>query len=291
MRKFSIWNNYAHIYGSFQDRIRQIDGIASFVQCKIDDGYEPYFLTFMFNQLNGNDRSILAQMHREIERFNKILITKAHRHPNRRSAIDNLPILIGFVDLPTIFKTTKKPLVDVVTNDGLHCHAVLLMPKRSRIKGSLIQHIKAHEEIYEGPPWGPLNRIHALEINRTPLLVVRYVFKAFKWGRLSWDEAFMLFPKSPSEMSAGPQFNPDRFCRPLHKDGKRADRTTRRRKSDNDGRKPDRAKKGRSNNDNEPHSAEIRSKPKRQSKAEQHEICNAAYAEWLKTHDPEECRV
>lgn len=287
MRKSRIWNNYAHIYGSLQDRIRLIDQIASFVQEKIDDGYEPYFLTFMFNQLNGNKQSILAQMHREIERFNTVLINRVHQHPNRRSAFGKFPILIGFADLPTIFKTTKKPLVDVVTNDGLHCHAVLLMPKRSRIKGSIIDHIKRNEHAYVG--WSGLKRIHTVRIKRKPPRVVHYVFKAFKWGRISWDEGFMLFPKSPSEMTGGSKFDPDRFWGPLHKNGKKAEQKTHRENSGKDGKKPYRTKK--TGSDKESHSTELSYKPKRQSKAELHEECNAAYAEWLKTHGPGECRV
>lgn len=156
-----IWNNYANIYDSFQNRNRTIDEIVSFVQERIDAGYKPYFLTFMFDQLNGNKQTILTQMHRQIEKINSLLITRVHRSPNSKGANDHLPILIGFADLPAVFKNTRKPLVDVVTNDGLHFHAILLIPRKSRIKGSFIDHYEKNKHIYVGD--GPLNRIHILK--------------------------------------------------------------------------------------------------------------------------------
>jgi hypothetical protein len=178
-----IWNNYANIYGSFQNRIRSIDAITSFIQERIDVGYKPYFLTFMFDQLNGNRQTVLAQMHFQIERFNRQLITRVHRYPNSTSAINNLPILVGFADLPKIFKKTKKPLVDVITNDGLHFHAILLMPKTSRIKGSFIDHIKQNQHVYIHG--SSLNRIDVVEADRTLRTLVGYTFDAFReWPNL-----------------------------------------------------------------------------------------------------------
>lgn len=274
-----IWNNYANIYGSFHNRTRTIDEIASFVQERIDAGYKPYFLTFMFNQLNGNKKTILAQMHRQIEKFNSSLITRVRRSPNSKGANDNLPILIGFADLPAIFKNTRKPLVDVVTNDGLHFHAILLIPKKSRIKGSFIDHYEKNKHVYIGD--GPLDRIHVLKIKRKTSYIVQYTFKAFKWNRISWDKGFMLFPKSASETSGGARFNPDLLSSDSQKAEKKAERKRHCKKPGGAGKKKSSAKKTKRNI--EPDSCRV-SDWNGMSKAELRAICDAAHADWLKTH-------
>lgn len=265
-----------------QNRNRSIDGIVSFVQERIDAGYRPYFLTFMFDQLNGNRQSILAQMHRQLEQFNTKLITRVHRSPNSKGANDNLPILIGFADLPAIFKNTRSPLVDVVTNGGLHFHAILLMPKKSRIKGSFIDHYEKNKHIYVGD--GPLNRIHILKIERKPGRTVQYTFKAFKWNRISWDEGFMLFPKSASETDGGAKFNLRKPSADLQKNAAKVDQRTHRKKSSAVNNRKTQTKKLHSDSQSNPCQT---SKSKKLSKAEWRAIGDAAYAEWVKTRDPE----
>lgn len=275
-----IWNSYDHIYGSFHNRIRTIDEIASFVKERIDAGYKPYFLTFMFDQLNGNRQTILSQMNFQIEKFNSLLITRVHRSPNSKGANNNLPILIGFADLPAIFKNTKKPLVDVVTNDGLHFHAILLIPRKSRIKGSFIDHYEKNKHVYIGD--GPLDRIHVLKIKSKTNYIVQYTFKAFKWNRISWDEGFMLFPKSASETGAGSKFNPDLQSLDSQKVVKKADPKRCRKKSGEAGKRGQR-KTTKQNIELDSYQA---SKWNEMSKAELRAICDAAHADWLRTHHP-----
>lgn len=281
-----IWNNYANIYGSFQNRIRSIDAITSFIQERIDDGYKPYFLTFMFSQLNGNRQTILTQMHRQIERFNSQLVTRVHRYPNSISAINNPPILVGFADLPKILRKTKKPLVDVITNDGLHFHAVLLMPSKSRIKGSFIDHIKQNQHVYIHG--SSLDRIDVLEVDRTLRDLVGYTFDAFENGRISWDHGFMLFPKSQSETEGGSKFNPERLSSVSQKVANKADRKLRRKKTAEIGKKKIRTKTTRQCGELEAYQA---SNWKNMSKAELRAICDAAHADWLKSRDPQQGRV
>lgn len=283
--KHRIWNSYDHIYGSHENRIRSINEIASWIQTKIDAGYKPYFLTFMFDQLNGNRQAILAQMHRQIEQFNRKLITRVHRSPNSKGANDNLPILIGFADLPAIFKNTRRPLVDIVTNDGLHFHAILLMPEKSRIKGSFIDHYEKNKHIYVGD--GPLNRIHILKIERKPGRIVQYTFKAFKWNRISWDEGFTLFPKSASETNGGVKFNLG-WLSDLQKGAAKVDQKTQRKKSSAVNNRKTQTKKLHSDNESNPCQT---SKSKKLSKAEWRVIGDAAYAEWVKTRNPEDSHV
>jgi len=275
-----IWNNYANIYGSFENRNRSIDEISSFVQERIDAGYKPYFLTFMFNQFNGNRQTILAQMHFQIERFNRQLITRVHRSPNSISATNNLPILIGFADLPKIFRKAKKPLVDVITNDGLHFHAILLMPTKSRIKGSFIDHVKQNQNVYVHD--SSLNRIDVLEVDRTLRDLVGYTFDAFENGRISWDDGFMLFPKSQSESDGGSKFNPERLSSDLQEPVKKANRAPRCKQFGEAGKKKSRTKTTKQDVELDSYQAPKRNK---MSKAEMRAICDAAYVDWLKTHD------
>lgn len=275
-----IWNNYANIYGSFHNRIRSIDGITSFIQERIDAGYKPYFLTFMFSQLNGNRQTILTQMHRQIERFNSQLVTRVHRSPNSNSAINNLPILIGFADLPKIFKKTKRPLIDVITNDGLHFHAILLMPTKSRIKGSFIDHIKQNQNVYVHD--SSLNRIDILGVDRTLRDLVGYTFDAFENGRISWDEGFMLFPKSASETDGGARFNPDLLPSDSQEPVKKTNRAPRCKQLSEAGKKKGRTKTAKQDVESDSYQAP---KQNKMSKAEMRAICDAAYVDWLKTHD------
>jgi hypothetical protein len=115
----------------------------------IDKGWQCYLTTFMFNPLFGSPDGIVRQMSAEVERVYSTLLTRVVRNPRSPKVKGSLPILIGFPDLP-VFKHNKGRLQDVVINDGLHYHAMVLLPPRSRLKESLERHFERFEDIYLG---------------------------------------------------------------------------------------------------------------------------------------------
>ena len=66
----------------------------------------------------------------EVQRVYSMLLTRVHRKP-RTASTDELPVLIGAVDLP-VYKHNKASGPMVFCNDGLHVHALMLMPPTTR---------------------------------------------------------------------------------------------------------------------------------------------------------------
>ncbi len=79
------------------------------------DGWDPYFLSFMFHQLPGSRQTQIQQMHEEIEIFYRKLITHVERHPRLYKNADKLPRGVFFPDAPA-YKRQKQCLRDVTVN-------------------------------------------------------------------------------------------------------------------------------------------------------------------------------
>ncbi|MGB6078493.1 MAG: hypothetical protein WBF99_03455 [Xanthobacteraceae bacterium] len=94
----------------------------------------------------------------------------------------------------------------------------------------------------------------------------------------------MLFPKSTSETDGGARFNADRLSSDSQTAEKKADRKQHCKKSGEAGRKKSSAKKAKRNTEPDSYQA---SKWNEMSKAELRAICDAAHADWLKTHGPQ----
>jgi hypothetical protein len=133
----------------------------------------------------------------EVHRVYATLLTRVHRRP-RTASTDELPVLIGAMDLP-VYKRDKASGPMVLCNGGLHIHALILIPPTSRLKGSLADHFREKKEQYVKP------RRPALRIDVRPVIedhrrVVDYVFKIVLNGRLSYDDAVLVLPRSRSEL-------------------------------------------------------------------------------------------
>src|SRR5919199_4196779 len=122
-----------------QEIIQQ--GYGQMVTSKLRQRWEGYLLIFMFNQLRGSRRSVFRQMEREIERVYATVLTRIVRKPLSETCKDQLPIWIGCPDFP-VPEHVKMELRDVVVNDGLHIHAIALIPPTSRLKTGLNQHFQ-----------------------------------------------------------------------------------------------------------------------------------------------------
>jgi hypothetical protein len=180
-----------------KDNIR---GYAEMVKEKLDEGWNGHLMTFMFNQLHGGLRQMNHQMQKQVENVYASLITRIHRKPNASGVIH--PILIGCPDFP-VPKYEKKPLPDVVTNDGLHYNGLLLVPPgSSRLKVPVQQHFTDNQSYYVREQ--VLNRIHVEPITHDVYGVTDYAFKGLKANRLPGNETILILPKTGREISARP---------------------------------------------------------------------------------------
>ena len=174
-------------------------------------GWDSHLLTFMFNPLSGGQDAIIRQMSREVERVYSTLLTRVIRNPRSPKVQGSLPKLIGFPDLP-VFKYTKASNHDVTINDGLHYHAIVLLPPKSRLKECLEQHVERHKAVYLGKiktvkergqfrskrASPKIQRIDVQPTTHTPKTHTEYALKAL--DKLPYDHLLIL-PKSQSENS------------------------------------------------------------------------------------------
>jgi hypothetical protein len=183
---------------SLKKRNKVINAFDDFVQSKIDADWSAFLTTFMFRPLSGNHFSKFSQMKREIERIYSIFLPRVVRYPNSRRA--KLPIMIAMVDLPVFKWNNKSPVVDLKINGGLHLHAILLVPPKSRLKTSVERHFEQHSSLYLGDR-RTVDRIQVDQIvTKSSCNVTDYVFKALSRG-LSYDEHILILPKAFSEMA------------------------------------------------------------------------------------------
>jgi hypothetical protein len=174
-----------------------ITGYATMLSNYKERGWDLHLLSFMFKQLRGSRKAILAQMIQEVQRFYGRLLTRVVRKPHCKAARGRLPVLVAFPDLP-VFKLGKPPVVDVTCNGGLHFHAVAALPPMSRLRERLDEHLSNHQIEYL-VPGSPLRRIHVEPIRHNLPEVVDYLLKGLKKGWYSPDEVLLL-PRVETEL-------------------------------------------------------------------------------------------
>jgi hypothetical protein len=111
-----------------------------------------------------------------------------------------LPKGIFVPDLP-VFKRSKQDLRDVVINDGLHVHGIVVANRFGRISEPLDVHFERNLEKYLT---GNLRNIDVQPITRTAGYVTEYGMKALKRPIFSMDHVLVL-PRTIGEL-------PDRYC-------------------------------------------------------------------------------
>lgn len=197
-----IWNSFANpIATNSQESTSHTDlisGYTDLIEQRVQDGWQPYLITFMFKRLHGNRSRIINQMRDEIERVYATLVTRVVRKPRSPKSADRLPVFVGFADLP-VAKRERKQLREVTLNDGLHYHGILLMPGRSRLRTGLAFHFMKYHRQYLRDR-SRLDRLHVRPIDTDPGYVVRYTLKALENGRLPYDDCVLVLPKSVTEL-------------------------------------------------------------------------------------------
>ena len=123
---------------------------------------------------------------------------RVHRKP-RTASPDELPILIGAVDLP-VYKSDRSSAPLVRCNGGLHFHALILIPDRSRLREPLQDHFQTYAHLYGMD--GTISKIDVRPVMDGYERVVDYVFKTIKRGRVSYDEGMLILPRTRNELTS-----------------------------------------------------------------------------------------
>ena len=161
------------------------------------EGWNVYLVTFMFNHIPGTAATKLKTMQDSVSRFYSKMITHVVRKPNSIYCLHKRPKMLVAPDYP-VFKHEKKNLAEVRVNDGLHMHAILGMPLKSRFKNETISmHVERKRHTYIKTP---LREIHFKPIEADMTKVTDYALKTIKRGTCRWEDILIL-PKSPSELS------------------------------------------------------------------------------------------
>lgn len=190
---------YSRYWSQTHSRLREslVDGYTGLITDRIHDGWSCHLLTILFSQLPGPRGAVLDRMKDEVQRVYSTLITRVHRKP-RTASTEVLPVLIGVADLP-VYKRNRAAAPMITYNDGLHFHALVLIPPVSRLKGSLADHFEGNFDLYAGSA-NVVQRVDVRPVVDGHRRVVDYVFKTILNGRLSYDDAVLVLPRVREEL-------------------------------------------------------------------------------------------
>jgi hypothetical protein len=177
--------------------------IEQILNGKSDDQiWNGYIVTFMYNHIPGPFDHKCSVMENEIERVYATLINHVVHNSRSPSQRKKLPKLYAFPDYPRK-KMDPFRWEDVMINDGLHYHGIILIPIDTRLKISLDMFIneEKNEKTYRHLVkfGGPLRRIHIKPVDRTPQKVAGYAFKSIEW-RIPDSNKMLILPKAVSEL-------------------------------------------------------------------------------------------
>jgi hypothetical protein len=139
----------------------------------------------------------------DIHRVYSIFLTRVHRKP-RTASPDELPVMIAVADLP-VYKRCRSSSPIVRCNDGLHFHALLLTPAKSRLVESVDEHFSSNLGLYLGQH-RLVSSINVRPVNADHGYVVEYVFKTFLRERVMYDDGVLILPRAVREL--GPRKSP-----------------------------------------------------------------------------------
>jgi hypothetical protein len=181
-----------------QSQTDLVNGYTRLVTDRIVQGWSCHLVTILFSQLPGPRGAVIDRMKDEVQRVYSTLVTRVHRKP-RTAPTDELPVLVGAVDLP-VYKRDRSSAPKVLCNGGLHFHGLVLLPPASRLKGSLPDHFEANSDLYAGSR-NSIQRVDVRPVVEDHGRVVDYLLKTVLNGRLSYDEAMLVLPRTRDELA------------------------------------------------------------------------------------------
>jgi hypothetical protein len=172
-----IWKSIAQITPN-----QLIAGYSKLIQEHIDQGFNGYFLSFMYRPLAGSPKSRLIQMNDEVQRVYSTFVTRVVRNPRSETSKASLPFLITVPDRP-VPKERSRQVSDLKINNGLHLHGILCAPWTSRLKVNVTTYFKTNEALYVK------NRLLRIDVKSIYSAdVVDYAFKSLKNGNAASDD-------------------------------------------------------------------------------------------------------
>jgi hypothetical protein len=175
-----------------------VAGYSQLVTDRVEDGWSCYLVTFMFSQIFAPRTAVMDRMKDEVQRVYSTLLTRVHKKP-RTASTDELPMLIGALDL-RVHKRDRSLASLFARNNGLHFHAIILLPPTSRLKESLVDHFRDRPYLYAGK-MSRVERIDVRPVTHDHERVVDYVFKTVLNGRLEHDDAILVLPRARKELT------------------------------------------------------------------------------------------
>jgi hypothetical protein len=168
---------------------------GAWVKQYLDEGWDGYLFSFLFQQLPGSLKTKAQLMEKELLRWYGRLATRSIRKPRSSEWAPLLPKGIFIPDLP-VPKSSKQDLRDVVINDGLHMHGIVVANRLGRISEPLDVHFERNLEKYRT---GNLRHIDVQPITRTAEYVTGYGMKGLKRPTFSPDHILVL-PRTVGEL-------------------------------------------------------------------------------------------
>jgi hypothetical protein len=183
--------------GRNQSKSSLVAGYSQIITDRVQDGWSCHLVTVMFSQIFGPRAVVMDRMKDEVQRVYSTLLTRIHRKP-RTAPTDELPVLIGALDLP-VHKRDRTSFPSVVRNNGLHFHCLVLLPPKSRLRVPLVDHFRDSADLYVGPE-SRVERVHVVPVTHDHERVVDYVLKTVLNKRLTLDDAVIVLPKVRMEL-------------------------------------------------------------------------------------------
>jgi hypothetical protein len=183
-------------YVPYYERKKLVVAYEEMIQQRLNNSWQPYFVSFMFNNIAGKPVTKKHAMEAEVERVYSGMITYVVRDTHSPSWIQYVPIFVGCPDLP-VAKWEKDLVRNLVVNDGWHYNGCLLLPpkEKCRLKRPLDHHFRHHQDRYYHDEH-PLDRLHVTKIREGTM--AGYILKHFMRGNVSADDILIL-PRVGSE--------------------------------------------------------------------------------------------
>ena len=172
-----------------------LTGYAQLAAQRVAGGWHAYLVTLMFSRLSKECQPALPQMFDEAGRVYRTFVTRVVRRPLSSQSVD-LPVMIAAPDYSV--GKSDKPVAQIALNGGLHLHAILLVPPRSRLRIPVDEHFRQQQALYVGDR-GRLSTIDVRPIEDTIERAVEYVLKSLPRRRFTTDDVLVL-PRALSEM-------------------------------------------------------------------------------------------
>ena len=184
-------NSTDNVFNSTRHLKSLILGHAQWIQRYLDQGWDGYLVTVMFNDLPGKRDTKIVQMHKQVTRLYERLATRMVRKPRSSKWAKWLPIGIFIPDMPVpkSRKGQKSTIADVSINDGLHMGGIVLGNRWGRVRVPLDQYFEENAEKYLD---GKIRNIDVQRITYEPDYVVDYALKSLLKRTASNDDILVL---------------------------------------------------------------------------------------------------